>query len=87
MRAEGIETELQVVEGKRANVISVLHGTKGGKSITFNGHIDSVPPFDMKDPFSGRIEGDILHGRGAGDMKSGIIAMAYAMIAIRRTWA
>lgn len=84
MREAGIETELQYVEGRRANVISILHGAKGGKSITFNGHIDSVPPFDMKDPYSGRIEGDILHGRGASDMKSGIIAMAYAMIAMKR---
>jgi acetylornithine deacetylase/succinyl-diaminopimelate desuccinylase len=39
----------------------------------------------MKEPYSGRIDGDKMYGRGASDMKSGIIAMAYAMIAIKRS--
>jgi acetylornithine deacetylase/succinyl-diaminopimelate desuccinylase len=85
MRAAGIDTELQIVEGKRPNVISTIKGNRGGKSVTFNGHIDSIPPFDHTEPFSGRIEGDYMYGRGACDMKSGIIAMAYAMIAIKRS--
>ncbi len=84
MRAEGIETEMQYVDGKRANVISTLRGSGGGKSVTFNGHIDSIPPIDMQDAFSGKIEGDLMYGRGASDMKSGIICMAYAMIAMKR---
>ena len=82
--AEGIETELQIVEGERANVIATIHGTGEGSSVTFNGHIDSIPPIDMEDPYSGKIVGDDLYGRGACDMKGGIIAMAYAMIAIKR---
>ena len=82
--AEGVETELQVVEGERANVLATIHGTGEGKSVTFNGHMDSIPPIDMEDPYSGRIVGDDLYGRGACDMKGGIIAMAYAMIAIKR---
>ncbi|OHD77236.1 MAG: hypothetical protein A3J97_09635 [Spirochaetes bacterium RIFOXYC1_FULL_54_7] len=85
MMAVGIETELQIVEGKRPNVISTIRGDRNGKSITFNGHIDSIPPFDMTEPFSGRIDGDTMYGRGTSDMKSGIIAMAYAMIAIKRS--
>ncbi|PKL07184.1 MAG: hypothetical protein CVV53_00755 [Spirochaetae bacterium HGW-Spirochaetae-9] len=85
MRAEGIETELQIIEGKRPNVISTIKGNRNGKSVTFNGHIDSIPPFDHTEPFSGRIDGDFMYGRGACDMKSGIIAMAYAMIAIKRS--
>jgi acetylornithine deacetylase/succinyl-diaminopimelate desuccinylase family protein len=85
MKAEGIETELQIVEGKRPNVLSTIRGDRNGKSVTFNGHIDSIPPFDMTEPFSGRIDGDQMYGRGTSDMKSGIIAMAYAMIAIKRS--
>jgi len=85
MTAEGIETELQIVEGKRPNVLSTIRGERNGKSITYNGHIDSIPPFDMTEPFSGRIDGDLMYGRGTSDMKSGIIAMAYAMIAIKRS--
>ncbi|MDR1731088.1 MAG: M20 family metallopeptidase [Synergistaceae bacterium] len=87
MKAEGIETELQMttgVTGESPNVIATLKGT-GGKSVTFNGHIDAIPPLDMKDPYSGRIENGLLYGRGASDMKSGIIAMAYAMIVIKRS--
>ena len=85
MRAEGIDTDVQIVEGKRPNVIATIKGDRKGKSITFNGHIDSIPPFDHTEPFSGRIDGDYMYGRGACDMKSGIIAMAYAMIAIKRS--
>lgn len=85
MRAAGIDTELQIIEGKRPNVISTIKGNRNGKSVTFNGHIDSIPPFDHTEPFSGRIDGDFMYGRGACDMKSGIIAMAYAMIAIKRS--
>lgn len=85
MRSEGIETQTQFVEGKRANILSVIKGSSGGKSVTYNGHIDSIPPFDMAEPYSGRIDGDMMYGRGASDMKSGIIAMAYAMIAIKRS--
>lgn len=66
-------------------MIATIHGTGEGKSVTFNGHIDSIPPIDMEDPYSGRIVGDDLYGRGACDMKGGIIAMAYAMIAIKRS--
>lgn len=84
LRAEGIETELQIVEGERANVIATIHGEGGGRSVTFNGHMDSIPPIDMENPYSGEIVGDNLYGRGACDMKGGIIAMVYAMIAIKR---
>lgn len=84
LRKEGIETEMQIVEGERPNVIAIIRGSGEGKSVTYNGHIDSIPPFDMEDPYSGKIVGDDLYGRGACDMKAGIIAMAYAMIAIKR---
>ncbi|MGI6071115.1 MAG: M20 family metallopeptidase [Blautia sp.] len=85
LKREGIETDLQIVEKERPNVIAVIHGTGEGKSVTFNGHMDSIPPFDMEDPYSGKIVGDDLYGRGSCDMKAGIIAMAYAMIAIKRS--
>lgn len=84
LQKEGIETELQIVEGQRPNVIAVIHGTGEGKSVTYNGHMDSIPPFDMEDPYSGKIVGDDMYGRGACDMKAGVIAMTYAMIAIKR---
>ncbi len=48
------------------------------------GHTDVVPPGDVtgwvRDPFSGEIEGGVLHGRGACDMKGGLAGMTAAAI-------
>jgi acetylornithine deacetylase or succinyl-diaminopimelate desuccinylase len=87
LKKDGIDSDLQMVAGETGespNVIATLKGGSG-KSITFNGHMDAVPPMDMKTPYSGKIVDGKLYGRGACDMKSGIIAMAYAMIAIKRS--
>jgi len=65
------------------NLVAVLKGTGGGKSIILNGHIDVVPVGDEKnwkhDPFSGRIECGKLYGRGATDMKGGNVALLMAI--------
>ena len=61
---------------------------KDGKSLILNGHIDVVPlgPVDMwaDDPYSAKIVGDKLYGRGAGDMRSGQAANLWALDALRR---
>ena len=78
----GIEAKKQTVEEGRPNVIAKIKGD-GGPSIMLNGHIDTVPPYDMADPFSGKISDGMLHGRGACDMKGPIAAMMSAMAAIK----
>lgn len=78
----GIEANKQMVEEGRPNVIAKIAGT-GGPSIMFNGHIDTVPPYDMPDPFSGSIISGNLTGRGACDMKGPIAAMMAAMASIK----
>lgn len=69
------------------NVVGVLKGTGGGKSVILNGHIDVVPEGDMAawtyDPFSGRIENGRLYGRGATDMKGGTVSLLLALEAIQ----
>ena len=54
----------------------------GQPHFAFAGHTDVVPPGAADswthDPFSGRIEDGILHGRGAADMKGGIAAFVAA---------
>ncbi|MCM3568822.1 peptidase [Neobacillus mesonae] len=68
------------------NLVAVLKGTGGGKSIILNGHIDVVPVGDeaswKHDPFGGHIEDGKLYGRGATDMKGGNAALILAMESI-----
>jgi len=51
----------------------------GGRSLILNGHIDVVSPEPAEmwssPPFLPRRDGDWLYGRGAGDMKAGLVAM------------
>ncbi|MDE3114809.1 MAG: succinyl-diaminopimelate desuccinylase [Pseudomonadota bacterium] len=53
-----------------------------GPNFCFAGHTDVVPPGDIAhwrhDPFAAEIEGGVLYGRGAADMKSAIAAFAAA---------
>jgi acetylornithine deacetylase len=68
------------------NVVAVLKGAGGGKSLILNGHIDVVPVGDEQswsyDPFSGHIEDGKLYGRGSTDMKGGTVALLLALEAI-----
>lgn len=81
---EGIEVHLQEVGDCRANVIGLIKGTEDGQSLMLNGHLDTVPPLDMPDPFTPRIMDGKLYGRGAADMKAGLGAMAYALMILQR---
>lgn len=68
------------------NVVGVLKGTGGGRSIILNGHIDVVPEGDRSkwtnDPFSGHIDNGKVFGRGTTDMKGGNVSMLLALEAI-----
>jgi acetylornithine deacetylase len=58
-----------------------------GPALILQGHIDVGPPGDLAkwagDPFDPRVEGDVIHGRGACDMKAGVIANLMAIRALR----
>lgn len=73
-----------------------LVGTSAGEgppAVVLQGHVDVVPTGDLekwtdRDPYSGRIVGDVLHGRGACDMKAGVavnLAVARALHRSRLT--
>ncbi|MGN9845048.1 ArgE/DapE family deacylase [Nonomuraea sp. H19] len=54
-------------------------GGEGPPALALQGHVDVVPIGDPaqwqgKDPFAATISGDVLHGRGACDMKAGLVA-------------
>jgi acetylornithine deacetylase len=68
----------------RPNVIGIAQGTGGGRTLMFNGHLDTVGVTGMARPFEPRIEGGRLYGRGAYDMKGGLAAcMVAAAEAVR----
>lgn len=52
-----------------------------GRHFAFAGHLDVVPPGDgwASDPFTPVVNGDLLHGRGAVDMKGSIAAFVAAL--------
>lgn len=77
-RANGIETEVQEAGPGRPNVIGIVRGTGGGRSLMLNAHMDTVGPGGMADSLSGAIEGDRVFGRGAWDMKGSLAAIMLA---------
>ena len=72
----------------RKNVVGVLRGSGGGQTLVLNGHVDVVPPGEKNrwgtDPWKGIVADDRVYGRGACDMKGGLIAMVGAVAAIRK---
>lgn len=58
--------------------------TGAGPHFAFAGHLDVVPPGPgwTSDPFVPEIRGDLLHGRGAVDMKGAIAAFVAALAAL-----
>lgn len=68
LRDRGYAVLEQPLEGGRCNVIAAV----GEPAVVFSTHFDCVPPF-----FPSRVEGGVLHGRGACDAK-GILAAQVA---------
>jgi acetylornithine deacetylase len=70
-----------------------LVGTRPGASerpaLVLQGHVDVVPAGDLgkwrSDPFEPSVVGGRVHGRGACDMKAGVVANLAAMSAIARS--
>jgi succinyl-diaminopimelate desuccinylase len=72
----------------RPQVLAVVEGQNPGPTLALNGHIDVVPEGDASrwsvPPFSGQIVDGQVCGRGATDMKGGLVAMMLAAEAIIR---
>jgi acetylornithine deacetylase/succinyl-diaminopimelate desuccinylase family protein len=86
-RSAGADVDLFAIEPGRENAVGTIKGTGGGRSLIYNGHVDVVPVGDPDawtsgSPFSGKLDGDRIWGRGATDMKSGILAQAFAARAL-----
>jgi len=70
----------------RPNVVGLLPGSGGGKSLLFNGHVDVIPAGAPESwehgPWSGDVAEGRIYGRGASDMKAGLAAMTMAVESI-----
>lgn len=69
-------------------VVGKLTGTGGGRSLLLDCHADVVPAGDPATwaphtPFAGERDTAHVYGRGAADMKSGLVASLWAVKALR----
>jgi acetylornithine deacetylase len=82
LTALGLEGAVHDLESRRVNVVGILRGAGGGRSLLLNGHIDTVGVEGMAEPFSGAIRSGRAYGRGSQDMKGGLAAMLAAVKAL-----
>ncbi|MCB0186013.1 MAG: M20/M25/M40 family metallo-hydrolase, partial [Caldilineaceae bacterium] len=84
-REMGLETHFELVEPGRPNVIA-LHQMGDGPTLMFEGHTDVVTEGDpaawADPPFSATIRDGRIYGRGANDMKAGVVCALVATKAI-----
>ena len=86
----GCDVDLFALMPGRENCVGVLRGKGGGRSLILNGHVDVVPGGPAEqwregDPFSGRVADGCVWGRGSCDMKGGLMAAVFALLALRET--
>ncbi|OGB92957.1 MAG: hypothetical protein A2Z31_06450 [candidate division NC10 bacterium RBG_16_65_8] len=76
------------VDSPRLNVVADFPGGGDGPTLILNGHIDTVTAGDESRwahrPFGAEVVDDRLYGRGATDMKGGLVAILGAVRAIRK---
>ena len=72
----------------RPNLVGIMKGTGGGRSLILNGHVDTMEAGDEKlwkyEPWSATREGDDIYALGACDMKAGLAAAVLAVEAVHK---
>ncbi|MFI6333302.1 ArgE/DapE family deacylase [Micromonospora chersina] len=72
-------------------LVAVTPSGGDGPTLILQGHVDVVPPGDIAqwhgNPFVPKVVGDVVHARGACDMKAGLVANLAALAAIRASGA
>ena len=84
LKREGLEPVLDHFEPERPNVYAKLEGVEpdDGRALMLNGHVDTVPIGVSEPP---ALDDEWVVGRGAEDMKGGLVAIAHAASAIKRS--
>ena len=79
----------EVPRDQGLGVVGVLGEDRGGRTLILNGHVDVVPPGDAEgwsfSPWHGGVEDGRVLGRGALDMKGGLVAALFAAKAIQNS--
>lgn len=84
LESRGVECHrIEKTQG-RPSVVGIVRGSGGGKSLMFNGHLDTVTLLGYNgDALSAHIENGNMYGRGTADMKSGLAASMLAVASAR----
>jgi acetylornithine deacetylase/succinyl-diaminopimelate desuccinylase-like protein len=86
----GLRSQWQQVEDGRANAVGILEGAGGGKSLMFNGHMDTS--YSGREPWLRRVPGfqpqafvedGRLYGLGISNMKGALACYVEAVRALR----
>ncbi|RJP17416.1 MAG: M20 family peptidase [Candidatus Abyssobacteria bacterium SURF_5] len=81
------DLEIHAFDDLKPNIVLRV-GRRGGKSLCFNSHMDTVPVGDSSrwkfDPFGGEIAGGNVYGRGSADAKGCAAAMLMAALVLER---
>ena len=76
-------------EGYRPNLLARWEGDQGSPTVWVLSHMDVVPPGDLAlwggDPYTIRVEGDKIIGRGVEDNQHGIVSSWLAVKAVLET--
>lgn len=84
-RELGLETQVEYVAPGRPNVVAI-HSMAAGPVLMFEGHTDVVTegdPAQWRDPpFAAELRDGRIYGRGANDMKAGLVCALAAIKAI-----
>src|SRR6267142_3466283 len=88
LRRHGLDCERVVAPNHRKDggeaLVSLLAGYgHGERTLYFHGHYDVVPA-QSEEQFRPVLKEHFLFGRGSGDMKGGIVAMLYAILAWKK---
>jgi succinyl-diaminopimelate desuccinylase len=87
LEPEGIACRIYDLGNGRANLVARLNGTGGNPSLVYSAHLDTIAVDEAQwtmPPFGGDIKDGRLYGRGATDMKSGMVSMICAAIQLKR---
>ena len=88
LEAEGIPVTLAAQDPTRANVIARLKGNGSKRPLLIMGHSDTVKVDPAKwifPPFSARLDGGYIYGRGTLDDKSDLTAALMTMLLLKRS--